>query len=103
NIICPEGSACASSCAIVSFPQQEGHGVGSHPLPRPGETQPLLCGGLHVHPVGGDGQHPGQVVPHLRQVGGQLGALGQNGGVHVAHLESGRLQLFHHPPQQQQA
>ena len=56
-----------------------------HALPGAGEAQPLLGGSLYVDPVRGNSHDLGQVFPHLGEVGGQLGPLGQDGGVHIAH------------------
>ena len=77
--------------------------MGGDALLGAGEAQLLLGGGFHVHLVRLHLHPGGQVVPHFFDIGGQLGLLGQNGGVHVAHLVPLLLQQLHHMVQQLQA
>ena len=55
--------------------------MGGDPLLRSGEAKLLLRGGLHVHLLQRSLHPRRQIFPHLFQIRGQLGPLGQDGGV----------------------
>ena len=63
---------------------QQHHRVGGDPFAAAGKAEFLGGGGLDVDPVRLRTKDGGNILPHLRDMGSQLRALGDDGGIDVA-------------------
>ena len=76
--------------------------MGSNALLRTGKAQLLLGGSFHIHLSRLHSHVSGQIIPHLRDMGGQLWLLCQNGSIYIAYLPARLVQQSHHMVQQNQ-
>ena len=89
------GATCSQRNAAGGFQQHNGsdhgnEGHAQHGDPHAdtgfvtGEAQLFFRGGLHIHPVFSNAHSGSDIGAHLGDMGGQLGGLDDDGGIHVA-------------------